>query len=407
MGRRGLLMVSVTDSANGAFLPKLRKAFRSREVFIHDGAAMRRVHISSKAQIMTVSGVMAMTAVSCVGMAQLVVATGSTTHNVTAFADSHGTVSDMEAKVAKLEGEVKSIKSAAQKYAERLDARQSVLAAMLNGEASADQLGAMIPAKAEAPDPAAADVVAVFSAVDAKQGDLANKVRQIADIRYQATARAVAQLGISADRINSDSMTGVGGPYEPVGPEPKSVMPTAKADPQFRALFNSWRQLDQLNKGIVAIPSAQPVDKMIYTSTFGVRSDPFRGGRAMHAGVDIPGSFASPIYATADGIVGRAGRTGGYGNLVELEHGKGIQTRYGHLSSILVAPGTRVKRGQLIALMGSTGRSTGNHLHYEVRIDGHAVNPRPFIQSNDYLVSLQTRVNGNAITTPTESASAK
>ena len=118
-----------------------------------------------------------------------------------------------------------------------------------------------------------------------------------------------------------------------------------------------------------------------------MRSDPFRGTAAMHAGVDIPGPLGTPIYATADGVVGRAERAGGYGNLVELEHGKGIQTRYGHLSKLLVEPNTRVTRGQLIGLMGSTGRSTGSHLHYEVRIDGRAVNPIPFLTSGDAMLA--------------------
>ena len=112
---------------------------------------------------------------------------------------------------------------------------------------------------------------------------------------------------------------------------------------------------------------------------------------AMHAGVDIPGPVGTPVYATADGMVDRAGTASGYGNLVEIDHGRGIQTRYGHLSRILVAPNTYVHRGQLIALMGSTGRSTGPHLHYEVRIDGHAVNPAPFLQNADYLLAVQDR----------------
>ena len=122
----------------------------------------------------------------------------------------------------------------------------------------------------------------------------------------------------------------------------------------------------------------------------------------MHSGVDIPGQYATPIYATADGVVGRTGWVGGYGNLVEIEHGRGIQTRYGHLSSILVAPGKRVKRGDLVALMGSTGRSTGNHLHYEVRIDGRAVNPVPFLQTPDYLVAMQRRAGPVAMGGPKE-----
>jgi murein DD-endopeptidase MepM/ murein hydrolase activator NlpD len=162
----------------------------------------------------------------------------------------------------------------------------------------------------------------------------------------------------------------------------------AAADQQFRALFTQWKSGDQPAVGsVVTIPSVQPVQQLSFTSNFGIRSDPFQGTARMHAGVDIPGPSGTPIYATADGIVGRAERSGGYGNLVELEHGKGIQTRYGHLSRILVAAGARVKRGQLIALMGSTGRSTGPHLHYEVRMDGHAVNPVPFLTTADYLLA--------------------
>lgn len=168
----------------------------------------------------------------------------------------------------------------------------------------------------------------------------------------------------------------------------------APADPRFRAMFQSWKKLEQNQQGTVAIPSLRPVEAVSFTSGFGVRSDPFRGGAAMHAGVDIPGATGTSIYATADGVVQRAGWSNGYGNLVELGHGQGIQTRYGHLSALLVSPGQRVIRGQLIARMGSTGRSTGTHLHYEVRLDGHAVNPMPFLQASNYLTAMTQRTNG-------------
>jgi murein DD-endopeptidase MepM/ murein hydrolase activator NlpD len=112
----------------------------------------------------------------------------------------------------------------------------------------------------------------------------------------------------------------------------------------------------------------------------------------MHPGVDLAGPIGTPIYATADGMVDRAEwNNGGYGNMVEIDHGHGIQTRYGHLTRYIVANGEHVKRGQLIAYMGSTGRSTGSHLHYEVRLDGKAVNPIPFLQSSDFLQSVQRR----------------
>ena len=124
----------------------------------------------------------------------------------------------------------------------------------------------------------------------------------------------------------------------------------------------------------------------------GVRSDPFRGRAAMHAGIDLAGPIGTPIYATADGVVSDAGyNSGGYGNLVKLDHGRGIETRYGHMSVILVSRGQRVTRGQMIGRMGSTGRSTGSHLHYEVRIDARAVNPIPFMKSSDYLLAMQRK----------------
>ena len=161
---------------------------------------------------------------------------------------------------------------------------------------------------------------------------------------------------------------------------------------QFHSLFMSWKRLDSATAtGIIAVPSAKPVTAATYTSGYGVRSDPFRGSAAMHAGIDLAAPLGTPIYATADGTVDRAEWFGGYGNLVEIDHGKGLQTRFGHLSRILVQPGQHVTRGMLIALMGSTGRSTGSHLHYEVRIDGRAVNPVPFLQAADYATAMAAR----------------
>ncbi|WP_419827737.1 M23 family metallopeptidase [Sphingomonas sp.] len=165
-----------------------------------------------------------------------------------------------------------------------------------------------------------------------------------------------------------------------------------RSDPTFHALFEGWGGRMEAPRALVSVPSQKPVREFRYTSSFGVRSDPFNGSAHMHAGMDLAAPIGTPVYATADGTVGRAEMTsGGYGNLVQLEHGKGIETRYGHLSQILVHQGQRVRRGDLIALMGSTGRSTGSHLHYEVRIDGRAVNPMPFLQTGDYLQALQNR----------------
>jgi murein DD-endopeptidase MepM/ murein hydrolase activator NlpD len=158
-------------------------------------------------------------------------------------------------------------------------------------------------------------------------------------------------------------------------------------DTQFRNLWSDMRQLEGPVAEAISIPSRRPVDNMRLTSSFGTRSDPFNGRRARHNGIDIPGPIGTPIYATADGIVGRAQRLGGYGNYVEIEHGTAIQTRYGHLSSIAVVSGQRIRRGDILGYMGSTGRSTGSHLHYEVRIAGAPVNPTPFIADDGAMVA--------------------
>lgn len=198
-------------------------------------------------------------------------------------------------------------------------------------------------------------------------------------------ASLIAPLPVAAAQPGAaNQFQGQGGPFE-------AVEPLKAADPSFKQMFMSWKKLDQLETGTIAIPSAMPVEGTNFTSGFGVRSDPFQRRAAMHPGVDLAGPVGTPIRATADGIVNRSEWVTGYGNLVEINHGRGIQTRYGHLSRSLVTPGQRVKRGDVIALMGSTGRSTGSHLHYEVRLDGKAVNPVPFMQTNDYLLALQHR----------------
>lgn len=165
----------------------------------------------------------------------------------------------------------------------------------------------------------------------------------------------------------------------------------APVDLAFSNLFASLQRLDGTPKASAYIPSGRPVAKLSLTSNYGVRSDPFNGGARMHKGIDIPGPIGTPIYATADGIVSRSGWASGYGNLVQISHGSGMETRYGHMSKLVVAANSYVKRGQLIGLMGSTGRSTGSHLHYEVRVDGAAINPIPFVAGPDYLVAVNSK----------------
>lgn len=378
-------------SAKGGFVSAIRETFRSRELFIHDGAKMRRIHIPAKVQAAAAATGVTTLALSCVAVVQIAVGTPAVAGAIGSALSADVSVARMNAKVASMEAEMVTIRRQAAAHAQRIEARQAVLDAMITGKGGVPKA---LPASFETS--AATDkLVAPLDAAEARQNVLASRVTASNDARYNEAVAALGKVGINAVRFHRVSGA-MGGPYEPIA-EGTTTTAGKQSDPQFRALFQSWKRLEQLQQGIVAIPSQRPVDAVTFTSGFGVRSDPFRGGAAMHAGVDIPGPLGTSIYATADGIVGRAQWANGYGNLVEIDHGKGIQTRYGHLSQILVQPGTRVTRGQLIAKMGSTGRSTGSHLHYEVRLDGHAVNPMPFLQSASYLMAMQARARGTAV----------
>jgi murein DD-endopeptidase MepM/ murein hydrolase activator NlpD len=171
---------------------------------------------------------------------------------------------------------------------------------------------------------------------------------------------------------------GMGGPFVP-------VKLAADAGPFERQLYriNTTRaQVDRLNRTLTLVPYRKPViGEVEFTSGFGVRSDPFLGRPAMHTGLDFRASTGDPVRATASGKVVSSGWAGGYGRMVEIDHGNGLSTRYGHLSEIHVKVGDSIKIGQVVGAVGSTGRSTGPHLHYETRIDGDAVDPQKFLRA--------------------------
>lgn len=195
-------------------------------------------------------------------------------------------------------------------------------------------------------------------------------------------------------------------------------------DEQFRKLFSSWQTFEessvpalaavaeaQSQAGLsalrapsrgsrpeVSIPSRMPLAGLTLTSGFGLREHPVLGGRRQHKGVDLAAPTGTPIYATGDGLVSRASWFGGYGLYVSIEHGGQLQTRYGHMSRLNVAEGQRVAKGEIIGFVGSTGRSTGPHLHYEVRIEGGAVNPVPYMHGDAFAdaTDLKTAGRGGA-----------
>ncbi len=158
------------------------------------------------------------------------------------------------------------------------------------------------------------------------------------------------------------------------------------SDEQFKQLFASWQSLDSVGSPNpvapttgVAIPSRAPLAAASTTSSYGMRSHPVLGGMRQHKGIDLAAPTGTPVYATADGTVERADWFSSYGLYISIEHGAELETRYAHMSRLAVAAGERVKKGDVIGYVGSTGRSTGPHLHYEVRVAGSAVNAIPYM----------------------------
>lgn len=197
------------------------------------------------------------------------------------------------------------------------------------------------------------------------------------------TPRAEAvlrRLGLNPDRfLGSIGATGTGGPF------------IAATDPQVRDLQASAARQAAIAATFARIPAFLPVSRMNLSSDFGYRSDPFHGGGAFHAGIDMTGKTGDVIHAAADGVVVRAGWWAGYGKVVVIDHGNGLETRYGHMSRFHVKEGDVIRQGQVIGGMGSTGRSTGTHLHFEVRLDGRALDPQPFLDLASYGVEAPAR----------------
>lgn len=176
--------------------------------------------------------------------------------------------------------------------------------------------------------------------------------------------------------------SGQGGPLTPISFSTKGTTTLDADGMRANSILTSLDQLNLYRMAVDKLPFALPVHANVrQTSGFGYRRDPIRGGQRLHAGMDWAGSYGTPISATADGVVVFAGWQSGYGRLVKIQHEFGVETRFAHLSKINVKVGQRVSRGDRIGAMGNSGRSTGTHLHYEVRVGGAPVNPMTYIKA--------------------------
>jgi murein DD-endopeptidase MepM/ murein hydrolase activator NlpD len=229
--------------------------------------------------------------------------------------------------------------------------------------------------KAKGVEAMLARVQASLERVENSQVAMLNAMEDTYETKARRIRGVLADLGLSTAKGKS---AGTGGPFIPL----KLRNDASQFERQLYRINIARAQVDLLHRTLTNVPVRKPImGEIDTTSGFGMRIDPFIKAPAMHSGLDFRGNTGEPIRATAAGKVAEAGWNGGYGKMVEIDHGNGFTTRYGHLSQIDVHVGQHVRSGQTIGRLGSTGRSTGPHLHYETRIDGDAVDPQKFLRA--------------------------
>jgi murein DD-endopeptidase MepM/ murein hydrolase activator NlpD len=229
-----------------------------------------------------------------------------------------------------------------------------------------------------------ADVEKRTAELEARNAVIFAKLEEALTISVEPLEKMFRDAGLNPDQLLDSVRSGYSGQGGPLSPISLSTMGLSGSPDETRAnaILAGLDNLNLYRLAAYRVPLGLPLKTSFrFTSGYGYRSDPINGSGRKHEGQDLAGDYGSPVYSTADGTVTYAGWEGGYGRLVKVQHAYGIETRYGHLSQIRVDVGQKVSRGERIGDMGNSGRSTGTHLHYEVRLTGSAVNPMTFIRA--------------------------
>jgi len=359
---------------------RVRGWFPEREFIMRTEGHVRYLRISSRLQMIVAALVAALLLAWIMTMAAVAISSLLERRDALSLLNREAKVTSAENRIAAYRKDVDSV-------AEDLDRRQAFIEKMVKayvgdlpanakaGETvsdsskesskTVDKVSAMVPE------------AAALARAEARQLAFAEGLTRLADRKSAAAEAAMRKLGLNPARMlaSLDDRSAMGGPLI-------ELLPFARGsfDPRFRRLGLSLARMDALQRGLEGIPQVIPAAARYISSGFGYRSDPFKGTAAFHAGLDFKAPIGAPIYSAARGVVAFVGQRHGYGNCVEVIHGNGLLTRYAHMSAFRAHIGQPVMAGQLIGAVGSTGRSTGPHLHFEVRLNGQPVNPRPFLE---------------------------
>lgn len=356
---------------------KLREWFPEREFFMRSHGQVRFIKLSSQLQMRVAGGAAALCLVWLVSLAVMAWGTWRAEADLASFADEKARVATASERLKAYSGDINRVVAeleAQQKFLEQMTE-------MLPEDMVADEADAGVTDSSAETSATIRKVSAVFpearglAELEARQIALAEKLTRFANARARRAEAAMRKLNLDPRLLSRETREAMGGPFEALSSRGGAL------DPRFEKLGFSLARMAVLERALEGIPQVVPASVESITSGFGYRRDPFNGRGAMHAGLDFKGAVGSPIYAAAKGRVSFVGWQQGYGKTVEIRHGNGMMTRYAHLSRFDVKPGQAVEAGERIAGMGNTGRSTGPHLHFEVRINDRAMNPRPFLEA--------------------------
>jgi len=355
---------------------RLQAWFPDREFFMRSQGQVRFIKVSSRLQ-MAGAGAVAFAlfiwAVTMVGVA------------VSQFISQRDQLDLLkrEAKIESAENRVATYRENLDDTADELNRRQEFIEQTLDGVlddikvtgkdtvSDSSKEAAETVKKVSAAIPEAAGL----ARIEARQLAFVEKLTRYADQRSARAAAAIRKLGLNPDAMMRNARSAQGGPLELL-----STSKDGSIDPRFERMGLSLARMEALEESLQGIPQVLPAAEWSISSGFGYRHDPFTGRGAMHTGLDFRAGYGSPIHAAAKGRVSFVGQRAGYGKVVEISHGNGLMTRYAHMSAFRARVGQKVAAGDVIGAIGSSGRSTGPHLHFEVRINDRAVNPRPFLE---------------------------
>jgi murein DD-endopeptidase MepM/ murein hydrolase activator NlpD len=356
---------------------RLRQWFPDREFFMRADGQVRFIKVSSKLQIRAAAGVVALVVAWLVALAVMAWGQYRAEADLASFAEDKARVTSAQERLKSYGGNLDKVVDDLRERQDFLDEMSRMLPEdmIAEGEATGtvtdstaaanetvQKVGALIPqAKG-------------LAEIEARQLAFVERLTRFADARARRAEAAMRKLNLDPKLMSRQTQAAMGGPFE-------ALTGVDDIDPRFERLGLSLARMAVLERALDGIPQVVPASVENITSGFGYRRDPFNGRGAMHSGIDFKGAVGSPIFAAADGRVTFAGWKAGYGKAIEITHGNGMLTRYAHLSRIGVKVGQPVEAGATIGGLGNTGRSTGPHLHFEVRINDRAVNPRPFLEA--------------------------